>query len=658
MSMPVAAHGSGCRRVSVAAAAAAAIQRHNSRRQSAVSDDPDRSTQNRHFSVHNPYGIRYQQQQQQQQYQQSRRQHKRNHYSMDPRLLESARAGRNTRMPSIHEDIARADEDGDGGNVRCYADYPDCLDGPYSIGGVLSAPAGVGSSASAVAATAAAADTASGGIAVPGTRPIHVVLARTSQPTSGQWPYAIDVHGSAYCAAPMRASAAAATSAAAPMPEAVSSSSALKPAASGNQSRLSNQVKAVDSRRGVRGAIARLFGRIGLPSVDGQQQKSHGQIQRIERRVHTLVATGALRVATRAMVPLVTQLCMVIWSTTHSLLPEPSGSNSSGASKDSVLYSVAILLLSLQGILDMALYFIYDTHSDASEVSLPGSAYPMLASSHHVNMIHAGGGIYGKSPVGNYAQTHQPSLLHLHGDIYYTGSYTPRGSQDAYMHANHYYSQPSHHHMHGLRRWGSTARQTANHYGRPNSFTSANSNGSNLSTGGAVASSNGGHGGAYGMVGGVGGSNNGGGVNSSGRIGIGGPGDIAADGSRLAGAATGGSALDRKFAFNMESLNIRRVDRTSNAMQSDTLNGSDCMAWSHTDGLSVHDAPSTISLFSASGPVHNYSHRPVLSGWEEIELEDVGQSFDYHHRHQQQQQQQQQHCADNWSSTDISRAEL
>ncbi|KAJ1641786.1 hypothetical protein LPJ64_006288 [Coemansia asiatica] len=576
MSMPVAAHNSVGRRVSVAAAAAAAIQRHNSRRQSVISDDLDRDVHHRHHSsTHNPYGIRYQQQSQQQYQQQLllRRQLRRNHYSMDPRLLESNMASRNTRMPSIHEDIVRAEDDGDGDDEHCDS-----------------------------------ADPAMPSLVVPATRSVRMA--------------------SAY------------------MPEPASEQQQLHPAANSNQKH-GSQSKTVttspppaaanlveDDNGGILSAITGLFSRMRFSAID-RRQKSHGQIQRIERRVHTLVATGALRVATRAMVPLVTQLCMVIWSTMHSLLPEPD------SEKDPVIYSVAIILLSLQGIIDMALYFIYDTHSDASEVSLPSSAYPMLASSHHVNTIHAagataGGGGYGKSPMGNYyAQTRQPSLLHLHGDIYYGSSYTPRGSQDAYTH--HHYNN-----MHGLRHWGSAVtRQTPNQYQRSNSLTSTNSNGSHLSTSGNYAITGAATTGATG------------GGGSDGRVN--GLTNISVNGTRSASVAIGDpSNLDRRFAFNLESLNIRRVDRTSNAMQSDTLNGSDCMAWSHTDGLSVHDATSSISLFSASGPLHNQSHRPVLNGWEEIELEDIGPSFDYRH----QQQQQQHRAAGNWSNSDISRTEL
>ncbi|KAJ1883262.1 hypothetical protein LPJ57_000275 [Coemansia sp. RSA 486] len=614
MSMPVAAHGSGCRRVSVAAAAAAAIQRHSSRRQSALSDDVDWDPHHRHFSIHNPYGIRYQQAQHQYQQQHLRRQHKRGHCSMDPRLLETAMAGRNARMPSIHEDIVRTDEDSDGSNLHCDSDFHGCAGGTHATE-IQPTLLGLGSG------------TTPADPNIPPTRAAQMASAGVSEPVLGQQTSA------AYLTGPAQSSAVA---------EAVQSLSARAAAAivASKQPATSGQGHG-RKHGGLSGAFSGFFRRMRCSAIDGRQ-KSHGQIQRIERRVHTLVATGALRVATRAMVPLVTQLCMVIWSTTHSLLPEPAIRDGSGDSSDSVLYSVAILLLSLQGILDMALYFIYDTHSDASEVSLPTSAYPMLASSHHVNTIH--GGIYGsKSPGGNYAQTHQPSLLHLHGDVYYSGSYTPRGSQDAHAHPVHYYP-------HGLRHWGSAPRQTPNHYRRSNSFASANSNGSNLSAGAAAGNNNAGHMGGYGIASSSGGNGNG---NSSG--GGGGLGNIFLSGNRSANVATGASTAtsDRKFAFNLDSLNIRRVDRTSNAMQSDTLHGSDCMAWSHTDGLSVHDATSAISLFSAPGLAH-HNHHPVLNGWEEIELEDIGPSFDYQH----QQQQQHQYRAGNWSNSDLGRTEI
>ncbi|KAJ2330292.1 hypothetical protein GGH92_009588, partial [Coemansia sp. RSA 2673] len=81
------------------------------------------------------------------------------------------------------------------------------------------------------------------------------------------------------------------------------------------------------------------------------------------------------------------------------------------------------------------------------------------------------------------------------------------------------------------------------------------------------------------------------------------------------------SGGEQRFVFNVDSLNIRRADRTSNAMQSDTLHdGSDCVAWSHMDGLSAHDARCS-SQFSA--PHGTQQHRyPVLSGWEETDMEE------------------------------------
>ncbi|KAJ1726562.1 hypothetical protein LPJ72_006298, partial [Coemansia sp. Benny D160-2] len=81
-----------------------------------------------------------------------------------------------------------------------------------------------------------------------------------------------------------------------------------------------------------------------------------GQMQRIERRVHRLVTTGAVRVAARALVPLLTQLCMVVWSTMHS--------GSQNQQIQDALYPAAIILLSLQGLLDMMLYYVFDTQAN------------------------------------------------------------------------------------------------------------------------------------------------------------------------------------------------------------------------------------------------------------------------------------------------------
>ncbi|KAJ2650101.1 hypothetical protein IWW40_002647 [Coemansia sp. RSA 1250] len=88
--------------------------------------------------------------------------------------------------------------------------------------------------------------------------------------------------------------------------------------------------------------------------------RSTGQLQRIEQRIHVLIATGALRVGMRAMVPLLTQLPLVAWSSSYTVQPHTH-----------LLYIVAILLLSIQGLLDMMLYYIFDTQNDQPTVSLP-----------------------------------------------------------------------------------------------------------------------------------------------------------------------------------------------------------------------------------------------------------------------------------------------
>ncbi|KAI7821445.1 hypothetical protein BX661DRAFT_188330 [Kickxella alabastrina] len=325
-----------------------------------------------------------------------------------------------------------------------------------------------------------------------------------------------------------------------------------------------------------------------------RQHKPHGQMQRIERRVHTLVATGALRVAMRAMVPLLTQLCMVIWSTMHSLIPVSSN-------KDSVLYAVAILLLSLQGLLDMALYFIFDTHSHTSEVSLPSYNYPVFSPSHPAHTM--SNSKNGRSPDANCTRAHRPSLQNLPGDVYY-GSSMSRDSHDAHLKHHLYYCQQQQQQQQNRQMQCSSAdkvcqqplsprhwdpRHVHNFYRRSNSITSLASSGAS--------------------------------------------GDISGDnvGGKTVQAAINATtnAADRKFTFNIDSLNIRRVDRTSNAMQSDTLHGSDSMAWSHIDGLSMRDAKSSISILSATAPAHNQHHRPTLNDWEEIELEDIAHSGDY-----------------------------
>ncbi|KAJ2830510.1 hypothetical protein IWW50_000237 [Coemansia erecta] len=95
-------------------------------------------------------------------------------------------------------------------------------------------------------------------------------------------------------------------------------------------------------------------------------ERSFGQLHRIEQRIHVLISTGALRVAMRALVPLLTQLPLVIWSTIHT--------QTGGAY---TVYVCAILLLSTQGLLDMMLYYIFDTQNDAPSVSIEGHGREM-----------------------------------------------------------------------------------------------------------------------------------------------------------------------------------------------------------------------------------------------------------------------------------------
>ncbi|KAJ2005472.1 hypothetical protein GGI04_002237 [Coemansia thaxteri] len=284
----------------------------------------------------------------------------------------------------------------------------------------------------------------------------------------------------------------------------------------------------------------------------GKGGEVQSQMQRIERRVRMLVATGALRVATRAMVPLVTQLCMVVWSTMHSV-------NASMSSQSSV-YAAAILLLSTQGILDMALYHIFDTQSDTSDISL-ASVVPL---SSYNNSGSSGSG--GKAPAASchalhsahhHYHYHQPSLVHLQGDVVYT----PRASHDRPPSSS--WHDPYHHNRQQQQQQQPIKNHLGHHHHHQNPLPHQRS-------------------------------------------------------ISLTSVESGG---EQRFVFNVDSLNIRRADRTSNAMQSDTLHdGSDCVAWSHMDGLSAHDARCS-SQFSA--PHGTQQHRyPVLSGWEETDMEE------------------------------------
>ncbi|KAJ2902694.1 hypothetical protein GGI21_004524, partial [Coemansia aciculifera] len=172
----------------------------------------------------------------------------------------------------------------------------------------------------------------------------------------------------------------------------------------------------------------------GLFSFGSRRKRSEaqGQIQRIERRVHVLVATGALRVATRAMVPLVTQLCMVVWSTMHSI--------DVSESTQSKVYAAAILLLSTQGLLDMALYHIFDTQADNSDISLP-SSIPLSSYNNIGGSSSSGSKVLNSHPRYHHNQHHQPSLVYLHSDVVYT----PRASNDRRPSSN-WHHDPYHHH--------------------------------------------------------------------------------------------------------------------------------------------------------------------------------------------------------------------
>ncbi|KAJ2027758.1 hypothetical protein GGI08_009858, partial [Coemansia sp. S2] len=195
----------------------------------------------------------------------------------------------------------------------------------------------------------------------------------------------------------------------------------LQPGKPANLSAAANNSAKTRNKAQSRGLLGWLIGGLfsGSRKGGGKRSETQGQMQRIERRVHMLVATGALRVATRAMVPLVTQLCMVVWSTLHSI-------NASDGVLTKV-YAAAILLLSTQGLLDMALYHIFDTQADNSDVSLPSGIPP----SSYNNAGSSSGASGGKAPNSfaphsQHRFHHQPSLVYLHSDAVYT----PRASHD------------------------------------------------------------------------------------------------------------------------------------------------------------------------------------------------------------------------------------
>ncbi|KAJ2214864.1 hypothetical protein IW140_004224 [Coemansia sp. RSA 1813] len=385
----------------------------------------------------------------------------------------------------------------------------------------------------------------------------------------------------------------------------------------------------------------------GVSGPSTYQHRARGQMQRIERRVRRLVTTGAVRVATRALVPLITQLCMVAWSTMHSL------DNAAGSvakqlhhKEEDGMYAAAAILLSLQGFLDMLLYYVFDTQANVSEVSLQ-SYFPPPTNAHYSTDKDAAGaasvgvrGFFNRSSLSYTHHQHQPSLMHLPGDIYYSGSQYDIQQQLRHVPSSIYRKSPlDQQHFFPHHR----AQHNCCFHHKP-SLTSLAGN----------------SGGASSFVP----------DHLHGRWTAGTPQQQQPQRqqqwqfhSRPASSASEDSSNNgRKFAFSTDSLNIRRIaDRTSNAMQSDTLNGSDCMAWSHMDALSIQDVNS-ISQLSTAGPPppagnlvpapythqhqqqqqqqlllqqgHNshvtsyrpfsYQHMPVLNGWEEADLEEHG----------------------------------
>ncbi|KAJ2076654.1 hypothetical protein H4R24_005579 [Coemansia sp. RSA 988] len=320
---------------------------------------------------------------------------------------------------------------------------------------------------------------------------------------------------------------------------------------------------------------------------EGRGRGAAGQIRRIEQRVHVLIATGALRVATRAMVPLITQLAMVVWSTSYSLglLRASRG----------LLYTTAILMLSTQGLLGMMLYYIFDTQSDASTISLPSymphpedsnnvSAAPQA--SHHAFVDGRSRRRVSQPNASATAAAHQ-SLSHLQNDVYYV----PHASYERQKSHSQYKTSCSS----GSRRCFCHTQQPPNRQQREPTHSQYRHyyNGMRMS------------------------------LDQDNPLLV--PrncwGSKARAGSQQRSVSLGSVRTgDHNPLSNIEGLNIRRVDRTSNAMQSDTLNGSECVAWSHLDTQSTFDDAS-VSRFSTTAPLTQH-HRPVLNGWEETDLEE------------------------------------
>ncbi|KAJ2519128.1 hypothetical protein GGI11_002663 [Coemansia sp. RSA 2049] len=354
-----------------------------------------------------------------------------------------------------------------------------------------------------------------------------------------------------------------------------------------------------------------------------------GQMQRIERRVHRLVTTGAVRVAARALVPLLTQLCMVVWSTMHS--------GSQHQQIQDALYPAAIILLSLQGLLDMMLYYVFDTQANVSEISLqsyfPPPAPPMAATANMAMAAPISTSVASTGATGCYFN----HPCHLHQTQRLSSADPCNGSRHSYDVHQQYVPSSVHNktspldqlyfpHNAQFRQKPSLSSLTSN----PGSFASDRIHGRWIATSNPAS------------------------ISQQQQQQSQQPPALQPQGYhyRSSSVESYSNARSRHPGFSVDSLNIRRIDRSSNAMQSDTLNGSDSMAWSQRD-VSIHDGNS-ISQVSANPPGNapsslpmpfgqqqqqpqqqqspnphvsnfrpfSYQHMPVLNGWEEADLED------------------------------------
>ncbi|PIA14611.1 hypothetical protein COEREDRAFT_16749 [Coemansia reversa NRRL 1564] len=318
----------------------------------------------------------------------------------------------------------------------------------------------------------------------------------------------------------------------------------------------------------------------------GRGRAAAGQIRRIEQRVHVLIATGALRVATRAMVPLITQLTMVVWSTLYSLglLYTSHGS----------LYMTAILMLSTQGLLGMMLYYIFDTQSDASTISLPNYTSHSKGNNNTPATVPTGNhyaflsGMGGKrvSPPSGGAPAHQLQNR-PHNDVYYVprASYERKKPLSQYKSCCNSTGQYCYHtqQQQSRQQTESIHNQYRHYYNEMR--MSLDQDNSLLVTQHRWGPK------AY------------------------------ASTYRHSDSIASARSSDHIPVSNIEGLNVRLANRTSNAMRSDTLNGSECVAWSHLDTQSNFDDGS-VSRCSTSMPLTQH-HRPVLNGWEENDMEET-----------------------------------